>query len=247
VTPERAPVLEVTDRVVAYGRGGAGVEHATFTLREGDSIVVLGPNGAGKTSLVRAIGGFLPHEGVSTIGRVRLHGREVLGASPDAIARSGVCVIPERNKIFPNLTVEQNLRVFAGRRRSRSGLAQDMARVTELFPTLQSRMSGLAGYLSGGQQQMLALGGALLARADLLVVDEPSLGLAPILVKEVLMALKQLQAETGIALLLVEQNVWASTHLANRTFTMASGALVEEDQETMRSRLRKQGYVRALS
>jgi branched-chain amino acid transport system ATP-binding protein len=238
-------LLEVTDLSVSYGRGGRAVSGASFTLHEGETVVVLGPNGAGKTSLARAIGGFQRHEGVTTRGTVRLRGKDILGRTPDAIGRAGVCVIPERNKIFRTLSVRDNLKIFTERRRDRAGVDGDMASVFRLFPGLLDLVERPAGLLSGGQQQMLALSGALLARPDLLVVDEPSLGLAPILIKQVMAALDQLRRDTGVALLLADQNVWATIHLADRVFEMSSGELVEEHAEDIQARLLERGYTRS--
>jgi branched-chain amino acid transport system ATP-binding protein len=238
-------LLDVTDLSVSYGRGGQAVRGASFTLQEGETVVVLGPNGAGKTSLARAIGGFQRHEGVTTRGTVRLRGKDILGRTPDAIGRAGVCVIPERNKIFRTLSVRDNLKIFTERRRDRAGVDDDMEAVFRLFPGLLDLVERPAGLLSGGQQQMLALSGALLARPDLLVVDEPSLGLAPILIKQVMAALDQLRRDTGVALLLADQNVWATIHLADRVFEMSSGELIEERAEDIQARLLERGYTRS--
>lgn len=239
------PLLVVSDVEVEYPGGGApAVLGASFTVNRGEIVVVVGANGAGKTSLVRAIAGYLPNEGVTTRGTIRLEGRNIRGKNPAALARRGVCFIPERNKIFRGLTVNQNLRLFGKRRRSTAGLEDDLTAVFELFPWLKDRRTALAGYLSGGQQQMLALSGVVVARPDLLIVDEPSLGLAPIVVQQVMDRLRTMRAELDAGILLVDQNVSSTVPLADWVFSMHGGHLTEEVKDDILGRAAAGGYVR---
>lgn len=245
MTNAGASLLQVADLEVQYPGGGApAVLGASLHVDRGDLVVVVGANGAGKTSLVRAIAGYLPNEGVTTRGSIRLAGKEIRGQDPSRLAKRGICFVPERNKIFRGLTVDQNLRLFGTRRRSAAGLDDDRAGVFELFPWLEQRRSTLAGYLSGGQQQMLALSGVVLARPDLVVVDEPSLGLAPIVVQQVMDRLRTLRAELDVGVLLVDQNVSSTVPLADRVYSMHAGHLTEEAKDEMLQRVATVGYAR---
>lgn len=235
--------LEAKDVSVRYSRGAAAVHGASLDVDQGECVVVLGANGAGKTSLVRAICGFLPHEGVETRGEVSVAGTTVSRLSPTRRARSGISYIPERDKIFRELNISENLEIFAQRRRAKAGLADDKALALEMFPAL-SRLpkDRPAGLLSGGEQQMLAITGALVSAPDVLLVDEPSLGLAPIIVLEMMSALGRIMTERNIALLLVDQNVRSTQHLANRVYTMDSGHLQLETGPDVHERLIREGY-----
>lgn len=238
--------LEAKGVSVRYSRGAAAVHGASLDVDQGECVVVLGANGAGKTSLVRAICGFLPHEGVETRGEVSVAGTTVSRLSPTRRARSGISYIPERDKIFRELNISENLEIFAQRRRAKAGLADDKALALEMFPAL-SRLpkDRPAGLLSGGEQQMLAITGALVSAPDVLLVDEPSLGLAPIIVLEMMSALGRIMTERNIALLLVDQNVRSTQHLANRVYTMDSGHLQLETGPDVHERLIRQGYSKA--
>ncbi|MDQ1397764.1 MAG: branched-chain amino acid transport system ATP-binding protein [Acidimicrobiaceae bacterium] len=239
------PLLALRNVEVRYPGGGApAVTSASFALSPGEIAVVVGSNGAGKTSLVRAIAGFLPSEGVTTRGSIRLAGREIRGKNPARLARSGLCFIPERNKVFRGLSVDQNLKLFGARRRSAGGLDDDLRLVFEMFPWMAERRGVLAGYLSGGEQQMLALSGAVLARPDLVIVDEPSLGLAPVIVQQVMQRLKMIRNEFGASILLVDQNVSGTVVIADRVFAMHVGDLVEEDTTEVLRRAKAGGYAR---
>lgn len=238
--------LEAQDISVRYSRGAAAVHDASLHLDQGECVVVLGANGAGKTSLVRAICGFLPHEGVETRGDVRIAGSTISRLSPTKRARSGIAYIPERDKIFRELNISENLEIFAQRRRTKAGLADDKALALEMFPALSRLPSDRpAGLLSGGEQQMLAITGALVSAPDVLLVDEPSLGLAPIIVLDMMSALGRIMTERNIALLLVDQNVRSTQHLANRVYTMDSGHLQLETGPDVHERLIREGYSKA--
>jgi branched-chain amino acid transport system ATP-binding protein len=239
------PILELRDVSVRYRRGALAVHGANLTLNAGECAVVLGPNGVGKTSLVRAIAGFLHHEGVSQGGTVLFQGRRISGRNPSAIARAGIAYIPERDKVFRELTIGENLRVFTERRQSRAGLDDDYDYVFSLFPALKRLPSNrVAGLLSGGEQQMLALAGALVASPSVMLVDEPSLGLAPILVSEVMRALHRIRVERDLSLVLVDQNVRATAHLATSMYTMVTGELTLETGEDVGERLAREGYTK---
>lgn len=237
------PVLVLSDVEVRYPGGGApAVTGVSFGLQEGEIAVVVGSNGAGKTSLVRGIAGFLPSESVTRRGTVRIAGRDVRPGRPSQLAREGVCFIPERDKIFRSLSIARNLKLFASRRRSDEGLDDDMRIVDEMFPWMRERRATLAGYLSGGQQQMLALSGAVLARPDLIIVDEPSLGLAPVVIRQVLQRLVDIRDEFGATILLVDQNVASTVTIADRVFSMTLGELVEEERNEVLARAGSGGY-----
>jgi branched-chain amino acid transport system ATP-binding protein len=240
--------LEAKDIGVRYSRGAAAVHSASLTVEQGECVVVLGANGAGKTSLVRAICGFLPHEGVETRGEVSVGGIPIAKLSPTKRARMGITYIPERDKIFRELNIGENLEIFAQRRRSKVGLREDKELALEMFPAL-SRLPAdrPAGLLSGGEQQMLALTGALVSAPDVLLVDEPSLGLAPIIVLEMMSALSRILTERNLALLLVDQNVRSTQHLANRVYTMDTGQLTLETGPDVHERLIREGYSKAVT
>lgn len=240
--------LEVTDVSVRYSRGATAVHRASLSVDRGECTVVLGANGAGKTSLVRAICGFLPHEGVEVRGEVTVDGVDYSRLSPAKRARMGVSYIPERDKIFRELTISENLEIFAQRRRSKAGLTGDRELALDIFPAL-SRLPAdrPAGLLSGGEQQMLAIAGAIVGSPDLLVVDEPSLGLAPIIVLDMMSAFGRILDERDLALLLVDQNVRSTQHLAQRIYTMDSGNLHHETGPDVHERLAREGYSKAAS
>ncbi len=241
-------LLEIADVRVRYRRGAVAVEGASFTVDRGQCAVVLGANGAGKTSLVRAIAGFAKHEGVDTSGSVTYDGRQILGRNPSSIARSGVAYIPERDKVFRELTIRETLHIFSERRPSKAGLAEDYEYVYDLFPALERLPAKRpAGLLSGGEQQMLALAGALMCRPSVMLVDEPSLGLAPILVSEVMRNLGRILAERDLALVLVDQNVRSTAHLATSIHTMVAGELTLESGDDVAARLIRDGYSKRVS
>lgn len=240
--------LQIENVGVRYDRGAAAVSAAGLEVSSGECAVVLGANGAGKTSLVRAVSGFLPHERVSVTGRLQLDGRSFARSNASARARSGISYIPERDKVFRELTIRENLEIFAQRRQVSRGLREDRDLIADLFPALdrlpQNRPAGL---LSGGEQQMLALAGAIVSAPKVLVVDEPSLGLAPILVLDVMAALGRIIDEREVALLLVDQNVRSTRHLATKVYTMSSGHLRHETGVDVHERLAREGYSRSLA
>jgi branched-chain amino acid transport system ATP-binding protein len=212
-------VLAVEQLVVAYA-GVPAVRELDLELARGEIVGLVGPNGAGKSSTLHAVMGVV---GIAA-GDVRLHGRSLRGASPERIARLGVALVPEGRHIYGSLTVAENLRLgFAGRR-SREGLADDVAWVHELFPVVKDFAHRNAGALSGGQQQQLAIARALVARPDLLLLDEPSLGLAPTIVERLFDTLAEIR-DRGVSILLVEQRAQMTIAFADRSHVIANGRL----------------------
>jgi branched-chain amino acid transport system ATP-binding protein len=216
--PATAPaVLELDRLTVRYG-GVTAVRELSVEVRGGEIVGLIGPNGAGKSTTLHAIMGAVPVED----GDVRLSGRSVRGRAPEAIARSGVALVPEGRRIFAELTVEENLRLGLSGRRSREGAEEAVEEVYDLFPVVREFGRRQAGALSGGQQQQLAIGRALVAGPDLLLLDEPSLGLAPRVVNVVFDALAEIRRR-GITVLLVEQRAQRTVAFADRTYLMANG------------------------
>jgi branched-chain amino acid transport system ATP-binding protein len=190
----------------------------SMEVNAGEAVAVIGANGAGKTTLLSTIAGVLrPHQ-----GRITLDGSAIAGQAPEAIVRRGIALVPEDREIFPALTVEENLRLGAYVRRDRAEYRQDLADMIQLFPILGERLAQAAGTLSGGEQQQLALARALMSHPRLLMLDEPSLGLAPRLVEQVLGLVRQLH-ERGITILLVEQNVNQTLAIVDRVYVLAMG------------------------
>ena len=196
------------------------MRNLAFEVRRGEIVGLIGPNGAGKSTTLHAIMGLVPAAG----GEITLDGRPLLGLAPETIARLGVALVPEGRHIFAALTVEENLRLGLAARRSREGLDEDLAWIRGLFPVLDDYRSRHAGALSGGQQQQLAIARALLARPEVLLLDEPSLGLAPTVVEAVFAALGLIR-DRGVTILLVEQRARLTVAFADRTHVMANSEL----------------------
>ena len=211
-------LLEVDDLRATYGQGHV-LHGISFGVDEGQIVSVLGPNGAGKTTTLRAVSGT-----VATTGRITLDGRDIRGWPPDRIARQGIAHVPEGRGTFTELTVEENLRVGGYTRRA--GVGADIARVYDWFPRLGERATQHAGNLSGGEQQMLALGRALMLRPRLLLLDEPSDGLAPAITRELFGILEGIARDEGITVLIVEQNANLVLKFADYAYVLESGELV---------------------
>jgi branched-chain amino acid transport system ATP-binding protein len=209
-----APLLEVEDLRVRYGAVEA-VHSVSFAANAGEVTALIGANGAGKSSTLAAISGLVPAG-----GRIRFDGRDIAGTPPHAIVRAGIVQVPEGREILAQMTVEENL-LMGLRGRDRS----DLGSAYQRFPILRERRRLLAGTLSGGEQQMLAVARALLARPRLLLLDEPSLGLAPLIVKRVFDTLADLKSQ-GVSMLVVEQNALRALRLADRAFVMELGRIV---------------------
>jgi branched-chain amino acid transport system ATP-binding protein len=216
---EDGAMLEVRDLELRYG-GVPAVRGLSFRVGRGEVVGLVGPNGAGKSSTLLAIMGMVP----AHRGEILLAGRRLTGRKTEAIVRSGVALVPERRHIFPELTVEENLRLGLVGRRAPEGVDEDLDRVAVLFPVVRDARHRAAGVLSGGQQQQLAIARALVARPDLLLLDEPSLGLAPAVVDGVFDALAEIRAG-GVTILLVEQRAQFAVGFADRTHVLANGEL----------------------
>ncbi len=213
-------LLEVNGLHAQYG--WTKVLHGlTFAVQEGGITTILGANGAGKTTTLRAVCGM-----VKTTGEVRFDGRRIDGKATEDVVRLGIAHAPEGRGTFVNLTVEENLRLGAYARRERAGLAGDLERVYQYFPILGERRVQTAGTLSGGEQQMLAVARALMLRPRLLLLDEPSLGLAPLVVREIFRIVRAINKEAGVSVLLVEQNASMALGLADHAYLMETGAMV---------------------
>ena len=210
-------MLTVEDLVVAHGSIQA-VQGVSLALSRGEIVALIGPNGAGKTSLVRAIAGL--HRPAR--GRVSLDGSEVTDVAAERIVRLGAVLVPEGRMIFGTLTVRENLMIGAYTRRNASEVVRDVARIGRRFPVLAARADQLASQLSGGERQLLAIGRALMSGPTLMIVDEPSHGLAPLAVRDVFSLLTELNAE-GMGILLVEQNARQSLRIAHRAYVMQAG------------------------
>ncbi|MBI2961368.1 MAG: ABC transporter ATP-binding protein [Betaproteobacteria bacterium] len=211
-------LLEVSRLKVNYG-GIRAVKEVDLELAEGEFACLIGANGAGKTTTLKAICGVLPAAG----GTVRYAGESIGGTPAFALVRKGLVMVPEGRGIFPQLTVEENLRMGAYARAD-AGVAGDLERMYALFPRLRERRGQTGGTLSGGEQQMLAIGRALMGRPRLLLLDEPSMGLAPIMVEKVFEAVRS-ASRAGVTILLVEQNARLALSLAARGYVMESGAI----------------------
>ena len=215
------PLLEVENLVAYYGKALA-LEGVSLTVGAGELVAVLGPNGAGKTTLLRAISGTL-----ASSGALRFNGRSLAGLPAHRIVGEGICHCPEGRRLFPELTVIKNLMLGAYLRRDRSAVEQDLERVFTLFPVLSQRQQQQASTLSGGEQQMVAIGRALMGRPALLLLDEPSVGIAHRLKVQIFAAIRQIQ-QAGTAVLLVEQDALSALRIASRLYVLEHGRMVRE-------------------
>lgn len=211
-------MLDVADLEVRYGSVTA-VKGVSLRVGEGEVVAIIGPNGAGKTSTLRAITGLVP----SAHGRIAFRGTDISRWKAHRIVTLGLGHAPEGRRLFPQMTVAENLRMGAYRRRQPAEIRRTLGEVERLFPRLAERRSQLAGTLSGGEQQMLAIGRALMAEPALLVLDEPSFGLAPMIVREIARILQFINRERGVSVLLVEQNARMALSIAVRAYVMETG------------------------
>jgi branched-chain amino acid transport system ATP-binding protein len=215
-----AKLLEAHDLCAFYGPTQA-LYGVSFGIEPGGITTLLGANGAGKTTTLRALSGI-----VRTSGEVRFDGRSIAGRATEDIVRLGIAHVPEGRGTFVRLTVEENLQLGAMTRHDRAAIAADIERVFVYFPRLRERRHQQAGTLSGGEQQMLAIGRALMLRPRLMLLDEPSFGLAPLLVQELFGILRRLNQEEGVSLLLVEQNASLALDLADSAYLLETGRVV---------------------
>jgi branched-chain amino acid transport system ATP-binding protein len=211
-------VLAVTDLEVRYG-GVAAVKGISLEVASREVVAIIGPNGAGKTSTLRAISGLVP----SAAGRIVFAGTDISRWKAHRIVTLGLGHAPEGRRLFPQMTVAENLRMGAYRRRQRAEIGRALRDVEALFPRLAERRGQLAGTLSGGEQQMLAIGRALMAEPQLLLLDEPSFGLAPMIVREIGRIVESVNRERGVSVLLVEQNARMALSIASRAYVMETG------------------------
>jgi branched-chain amino acid transport system ATP-binding protein len=210
-------MLEVSDLVTAYGRIEA-VKGVSLSVDRGRITCLLGPNGAGKTTLMYTIAGILK----ARRGSVRFNGVELVGEKPDRVVSHGIALVPENRLVFPHMSVTENLAAGAYRRRDRAAIASDLEKLLDRFAALKGRRTQLAGTLSGGEQQMLAVARALMSRPTLLMMDEPSVGLAPLIVGQIFSIVEELNRE-GITIFMVEQNARMALKVAHKFFMMEQG------------------------
>jgi branched-chain amino acid transport system ATP-binding protein len=221
------PVLEIHNIEVIYEDVILVLRGLSLAVPEGKIVALLGSNGAGKSTTLKAVAGLLPSErGEVTQGNVVYEGKSITRSNPSQIVRLGISLVMEGRRVFEHLTVQENLSTGAYTRRS--GVAEDLDLVYEFFPRLKDRRTQQAGYLSGGEQQMLAIGRSLMSKPKLMMLDEPSLGLAPLLVEEIFGRIKALNAEIGTTVLLVEQNARRALQIADHAYVMENGRIVLE-------------------
>lgn len=215
-------MLEIKQLVAGYGRLTA-LKAIDITVAQGEVVFVVGPNGAGKSTLLKTVSGLM----APTSGQITFQGKSIIGKAPEQLCRSGLALIPEGRHIFKTLTVQENLIVGSMIRKNSAEVRADMEMVLETFPILQQRFNGIAGHLSGGEQQQLAIARAILQRPSLLMIDEPSLGLAPLVIDQVYDSLRRLN-QTGLTLLIVEQSTGRIMDLASRIYVLRNGHVVLE-------------------
>ena len=217
---DSAPVLlSVRQAEVAYG-GIQAVKGVSLEVRAGELVSLIGSNGAGKTTTMKAITGLLPLVG----GQIELMGRDIRGLGPWDLVQQGLAMVPEGRGVFTRMTIFENLQMGAYIRRDAARVADDIERVFTTFPRLKERRDQLAGTLSGGEQQMLAMGRALMSRPHILLLDEPSMGLSPLMVDKIFEVVQEVSAQ-GVTVLLVEQNASRALHMADRAYVMESGLI----------------------
>ncbi len=214
-------LLELSQLDVHYGAVQA-LRGVSFQVGEGEIVTLIGANGAGKSTTLRAVSGMLK----PSAGHIRYGGQEIAGLKPHKLVARGLCHAPEGRGIFPNLTVTENLRLGAFLRRDEDGIRQDLQNGFSLFPRLRERATQMAGTLSGGEQQMLAIARALMARPKLLLLDEPSLGLAPTLVETIFNTIQEINKQ-GVTILLVEQNAHLALNIAHHGYVLETGSVVQ--------------------
>ncbi len=215
-----ADILTIKDLSVSYG-GINAVKGISLSVPEGKIVTLIGANGAGKSTTLKAVSGVVKPKN----GDIIWNGSSICGKSPDKIVKSGIVLVPEGRRVFPNLTVKENLKIGAYLRRD--DLTDDFKYVYELFPRLKEREWQLAGTLSGGEQQMLAVGRALMAKPKLMMMDEPSLGLAPIIVQSIFEIIRQIN-KSGITVLLIEQNANMALQVADKAYVLETGQITLE-------------------
>lgn len=213
-------MLKVDNINVFYGNIHA-LKDVTITVNEGEIVTLIGANGAGKSTLLKTLSGLLKPK----TGKIDFLGQSIAGKPAQGIVKSGISHVPEGRRVFSNLTVEENLELGAFLRKDKKGIAEDLQKVYDTFPRLLERRKQMSGTLSGGEQQMLAMGRAIMAKPRLLLLDEPSMGLAPLMVKTIFNVIKEIN-EQGTTILLVEQNAHMALSVANRGYVIETGKVV---------------------
>lgn len=233
-------MFSVENLTVAYGEALA-LRDVHITVEAGSIVTIIGANGAGKTTLVNTIAGML----TPRAGRILLHGQDLSRVKPHQVCNHGIAIVPEGRRLLARLTVYDNLRIGSYPRHARSETKATLERVYGIFPRLAERKNQLAGTLSGGEQQMLAIGRALMARPRLLLLDEPSLGLAPIIVSSIFDVIKQINKEEAVTILLVEQNANMALETASKAYILSDGQIVREGlpQELLADNSVQQAYL----
>ena len=237
----RSTVLEVTDLRVSYEGDVLALQGVSIHVKEREAVALIGANGAGKTTLLKAIAGLVEVKG----GDIRLRGRSIARTPPDERLKLGVALAPEGRRLFGRLQVRQNLVLGAYTKRDRAHRARRLDFVYSLFPILRERAAQRAGTLSGGQQQMLAIGRALMSDPRVLMLDEPSLGIMPVMADQIIEVLQRLHREQGLTILLVEQNVPAALETCGRGYVLQTGRIVAEgsSEELRASDLVRKAYL----
>lgn len=232
-------MLKIENLSVRYGVIEA-IKNVSFEINEGEIVALIGANGAGKTTILHTISGLLK----PIAGKILLEGQDITKINADKIVMMGLAQVPERRRVFAEQTVEENLELGAFTRKDKAGIAKDMEMIYTRFPRLRERKKQLAGTLSGGEQQMLAMGRALMAKPKILLLDEPSMGLAPLLVKEIFSIIKDIK-EQGTTVLLVEQNAKMALGIADRAYVLETGKVVltGNGQELANSEAIKKAYL----
>ncbi|MFF2447338.1 ABC transporter ATP-binding protein [Neobacillus sp. NPDC058068] len=213
-------MLKISDINVYYGNIHA-LKGVSLDIKQGEIVTLIGANGAGKSTLLKTISGLLKPK----TGEILLEGEHLAGKVPQLVVKRGISQVPEGRRVFANMSVEENLELGAYLRKDKKGIREDFEKVFQLFPRLQERRKQLSGTLSGGEQQMLAMGRALMARPRLLLLDEPSMGLAPLLVKTIFRIIEEIN-QTGTTILLVEQNANMALSIADRAYVIETGKIV---------------------
>ena len=232
-------LLKVTNLVVSYG-GIEALKGISFEVEQGQIVTLIGANGAGKSTTLRTISGLVRPKD----GRVYFEGRDITDYGTQKIVETGIAMVPEGRRVFPNLTVLENLRIGAYLRNDKEVIEQDIQYVYELFPRLKERSWQLAGTLSGGEQQMLAVGRAIMTRPKMVMMDEPSLGLAPLVVKDIFRIIHTLKG-TGMTVLLIEQNANAALHACDYAYVLETGRITMSGtgEELLASKAIQESYL----
>jgi branched-chain amino acid transport system ATP-binding protein len=231
-------LIEIKKLVVNYG-GVAAIKGVSLDVQEGTVVTLIGANGAGKTTLLKTISGLIRPKA----GEIWYRGKRIDGLEPQEIVKRGICHVPESRGLFPDLTVVSNLTLGAYLRKDKQDIKTDLEEIYKHFPILSRRKKQEAGTLSGGEQQMLAIGRALMARPRVLLMDEPSLGLAPLIVEEIAEIIQKINEDLGVSLVLVEQNAYMALSLAHMAYVMETGEVVLKGRNLLEDEHVKEAYL----